>query len=98
MTALLVIGATVLLLALMSLAAGRRIAPRADRLTMQWRRDGTPRWSLPRTAALSFTPALALATLAAVAFAGGSRSALLFVSATFVGAHALHLFLLRKRG
>ncbi|WP_313192178.1 hypothetical protein [Shinella zoogloeoides] len=90
--------ATLALMALMSGLAVRRIAPGAERLTMQWKRDGRPNWSLPRHAALAFTPVLATAMLALVAIRGGTAMAMLPLCAAFIGAHALHLFLLARRG
>ncbi|WP_411033242.1 hypothetical protein [Shinella sp. BYT-45] len=90
--------ATVAFLALMSALAARRIAPGAERLTMQWKWDGRPNWSLPRNAALAFTPAFAAIVLAIVAARDGTAAAILPVCAAFVGVHGLHLFLLAKRG
>ena len=90
--------ATVALLALMSGLAARRIPPGAERLTMQWKWDGRPNWSLPRNTALAFMPALAAVVLAIVATSGETTTTILPVCAAFIGAHALHLFLLAKRG
>ena len=97
MTPLLLAGATFLLLAAMSLFAARHVAPGAERLTMQWRRDGAPAWSLPRAAALAFMPVLGAVVLAATASIA-EPDALPVVCVVLPAAHALHLFLLRKRG
>ena len=97
MTSLLFAGATLLLLAGMSLFAHRHIAPHARRLTMQWRRDGSPGWSLPRGAALAFMPALGAVVMAATA-AFAEPDALPVVCTALPAAHALHLFLLARRG
>ncbi len=90
--------ATVALLALISRLAAQRIAPGAERLTMQWKWDGRPSWSLPRNRALAFTPILAAIILAIVAMSGETATAVLPVCAAFIAVHALHLFLLAKRG
>jgi len=90
--------ATVILMAAMSGLAARRIAPGAERLTMQWNREGKPNWSLPRNAALAFTPTLAVLVLAFVAMSGGMIVAILPLCVAFVGAHMLHLVLLARRG
>lgn len=96
-TAIIVI--TVILMVSMSVLAARRIAPRAKRLTMQWNREGKPNWSLPRNAALAFTPALAAVVLIVIAMNGGGMIvAILPVCVAFLGAHALHLILLARRG
>ncbi|MFC3073861.1 hypothetical protein [Shinella pollutisoli] len=95
MTALPLAGATLLLLAGMSLFAARHVAPGARRLIMQWKWDGTPGWSLPRGAALAFMPALGAIVMAAVAFA--EPDALPVVCAVLAAAHALHLLLLARR-
>ena len=93
MIPLLLAGATILLLAIMSLLADRHVAPDARRLAMQWKRDGSPGWSLPRGAALAFMPAALTATLI---FA--EPDALPVVCIVLPAAHALHLFLLARRG
>jgi hypothetical protein len=95
-TAIIVI--TLGLMVSMSVLAARRIAPRAERLTMQWNREGKPNWSLPRNAALAFTPALAAVVLIVIAMNGGMIVAILPVCVAFLGAHALHLILLARRG
>ena len=43
-------------------------------------------------------PAIATILLAALALGGQPFAALLIVAAAFIGAHALHLLLLAKRG
>ncbi|HVK92115.1 MAG TPA: hypothetical protein VM468_12055 [Mycoplana sp.] len=90
--------ATIAVLVLMSTVAARRIAPGVERLTMQWKWNGKPNWSLPRNGALAVTPALAAVVLAIVALSGETRAAMLLVCIAFIGVHALHLFLLAKRG
>ena len=90
--------ATIAVLVLMSAVAARRIAPGAKRLTMQWKWNGTPNWSLPRNAALAVTPALAAVVFAIVVLRGETAVALLPACIAFIGVHALHLFLLAKRG
>lgn len=89
--------ATIAVLVLMSAVAASRIAPGAERLTMQWKWNGTPNWSLPRNAALAVTPALAAVVFTIVALRG-ETAAVLPACIAFIGAHALHLFLLAKRG
>jgi len=85
-------------MAIMSAIAAQRIAPGKARLTMQWGLDGKPNWSLPRSAALAFTPALAAILLGALALGSRAVTTPLPVAAAFIGAHALHLFLLARRG
>lgn len=74
---------------------------------MQWSLDGSVNWSAPRVVALSFTPVLAgvilLATAALTAFVqpkhgqeGFAVPTMIVVALVFVGAHALHLWLIGK--
>ena len=98
MTGPLLVCATLAVMVLMSAFAARRIAPGKAPLTMQWGLDGKPNWSLPRGWALACMPAIATILLAALALGGQPFAALLIVAAAFIGAHALHLLLLAKRG
>ncbi|MBN9056246.1 MAG: hypothetical protein J0H80_21315 [Rhizobiales bacterium] len=96
--ALLLVFATLAVMALMSAIGARRIAPGKARLTMQWGLDGKPNWSLPRPLALAFIPAVAAILLSALAFGGETFGTMLPASAAFIGMHALHLALLARRG
>jgi hypothetical protein len=98
MTETLLVCATLAVMGLLSAFAARRIAPGKARLTMQWGLDGKPNWSLPRGLALAAMPTLATILLAALALGGQPFASLLIVAAAFIGAHALHLCLLAKRG
>lgn len=73
---------------------------------MQWGFDGRPIWRAPRDVALSFTPVLAALTLLPTAMAsllGPLESAdarryfgvLIVMGLAWIGAHALHLRLVR---
>ncbi|WP_433951869.1 hypothetical protein [Brevundimonas diminuta] len=91
--------------AAMSWRAARGL-PRETRLPMQWGFDGRPIWRAPRDVAFSFTPVLAALTLLPMAMAsllGPLESAdarryfgvLIVMGLAWVGAHALHLRLVR---
>nr|WP_312053858.1 hypothetical protein [Brevundimonas diminuta] len=97
--------AFVAVLAAMSWRAARGL-PRETRLPMQWGFDGRPIWRAPRDVAFSFTPVLATLTLlptAMVSLLGPLESAdarrylgvLIVMGLAWVGAHALHLRLVR---
>lgn len=88
----------------MSLWANRHFAM-FERLPMQWSLTGEVNWSASRHLALVFTPVLAALTLLcvgltfAISEALGSRESLTAtaaVSGCFVGAHALHLYLISR--
>lgn len=94
------------LLAAMSLRANRRFKSER-RLPMQWGLDGSVAWTAPRGVALAFTPALAALCLAAiVALAifvkprAGQEDLVgpvtIAVALVFLGAHALHLWLIQR--
>ncbi|MNS64565.1 hypothetical protein D3C72_976990 [compost metagenome] len=92
-------------LAGMSWRAARGLA-REQRLPMQWGFDGRPVWSAPRDLALAFTPVLAALTLmptALLSLMGPSRQGadlffdvLIGMGLVWIGAHALHLWLVRR--
>lgn len=95
----------VLLLALCSVVAGKRLPPN-DLLPMQWNLQKQVTWSAPRWIALSFTPALGAAVLLATAVSldaaernGESKGigTLIFVAIAFLAGHPLHLWLLHRR-
>ena len=99
--------AFVAVLAAMSWRAARGLT-REMRLPMQWGFDGRPIWRAPRDVALSFTPVLAALTLLPTAMAsllGPLESAdarryfgvLIVMGLAWIGAHALHLRLVRGR-
>lgn len=104
--ALAVVLTFVAVLAAMSWRVARGL-PREMRLPMQWGFDRRPTWRAPRDAALSFTPALAALTLFPTALAsllGPLEGAdtrryfgvLIVMGLAWVGAHALHLKLVRN--
>ena len=93
-------------LALMSAQANRRFEGK-DRLPMQWFLDGSVTWTAPRAVALAFIPTLAsvvlAATVALTIFAkarpgqeGFEVPVTMFVALVFIGAYALHLWLIAK--
>ena len=105
MFALVLALAFVVVLAAMSWRFARGL-PREMRLPMQWGFDGRPTWRAPRDVALSFTPVLAALTLLATALAsllGSLEGAdaqryfgvLIVMGLAWIGAHALHLRLVR---
>ena len=105
MFALVLALAFVVVLATMSWRFARGL-PREMRLPMQWGFDGRPTWRAPRDVALSFTPVLAALTLLATALAsllGSLEGAdarryfgvLIVMGLAWIGAHALHLRLVR---
>ncbi|WP_334164832.1 hypothetical protein [Phenylobacterium sp.] len=93
-------------LAAMSLTANARF--RAERrLPMQWSRTGAVNWTAPRPLALAFTPLLAALCLSATAASatfipsrpgqeGLVIPALIAAAGVFIGAHALHLWLIAR--
>lgn len=94
----------ILVLVLMSVRADRRFKAK-DRLPMQWSMDGSVNWTAPRRVALAFTPILAAIILSATAVLttvmkpkpgqeGFVIPSLLFGALVFIGAHALHLWLI----
>lgn len=93
-------------LASMSLIANGRFK-HEQRLPMQWSLNGSVNWSAPRPIALAFTPVLAAICLTATAALttvlqpragqeGLVIPANIFVALTFIGAHALHLWLIGR--
>ena len=96
----------VAMLVVMSALAARTMSPDL-RLPMQWGFDGRPRWRAPRNLALSFTPVLAALTLTPTALASllgplqGADARLYFgvltgMGVAWIGAHALHLWLVAR--
>ena len=94
------------LLPAMSLRANRRFNME-PRLPMQWGLDGSVNWTAQRRTALAFTPILAgiclTGIVALTAFLkprAGQEDFVapvnFFVAMVFVGAHALHLWLIRR--
>lgn len=93
-------------LASMSLIANSRF--RAERrLPMQWSLNGSVNWTAPRPIALAFTPVLAaiclLVTAALTTFLrprSGQEGLVIptniIVALTFIGVHALHLWLIGR--
>ena len=73
---------------------------------MQWGFDGRPTWRAPRDLALAFTPTLAAITLFPTALLpllgeagrglGLHFGVLSFMGVAWVGAHALHLWLVAR--
>ena len=101
-----VAGIAIAMLASMSLLANARFRDER-RLPMQWSLTGSVNWTAPRPLALAFTPVLAavcLSATAAVAVLVQPRPgqeglvipALVAAAVTFVGAHALHLWLIAR--
>jgi hypothetical protein len=101
-----VVAPTICLLVAMSILGNRRFGDQ-DRLPMQWSLDGSVNWTAPRAVALAFTPLLAtvvlVVTIALPAFLQPRRGegllmlpALVLIALVFIGAHALHLWLIRK--
>lgn len=77
-----------------------------ERLPMQWSLTGEVNWSASRHLALMLTPILATLTLLCVGLsfiaseALGSRESLTAtaaISGCFLGAHALHLYLISRK-
>ncbi|WP_299016603.1 hypothetical protein [uncultured Caulobacter sp.] len=102
----LVVLTTLGLLAAMSLRANRPFKGER-RLPMQWGLDGSVAWTAPRAVALAFTPVVAAISLAAVAALAifvkpraGQEDlvgpAVIAVALVFLGAHALHLWLIQR--
>jgi hypothetical protein len=94
------------LLTAMSLNANRRFKLER-RLPMQWWLNGSVTWTAPRAIALAFTPVLAAICLSAIAALSisleprpGQEGLVLpvniLMAATFIGIHALHLFLIER--
>jgi hypothetical protein len=88
----------------MSLWANRHFAM-FERLPMHWSLTGKVNWSASRRLALIFTPVLATLTLLCVGltFAAAETldsrdglTATTAISGCFVGAHALHLYLISR--
>ena len=90
----------------MSVAANRRFKDER-RLPMQWSANGSVNWTAPRAIALAFTPVLAAISLLATAVlttflhpkAGQGGFVIptnIVMALIFIGAHALHLSLIRK--
>lgn len=98
--------AAICLLVAMSVRANRRFKNH-DRLPMQLYLDGSASWTAPRKVALSFTPILAaiilMATAALTTFLNPKAGqeglvipAIVLIALVFIGAHALHLWLIGK--
>ena len=96
----------VAVLAAMSVCSAKGLA-RDQRLPMQWGFDGRATWRAPRDVALAFTPVLAALTLIPTALASllgplegaGARlylGVLTGMGLAWVGAHALHLWLMAR--
>jgi hypothetical protein len=96
----------ILVLILMSLRADRRFA-KEPRLPMQWSFSGGVNWTAPRRLALAFTPFLAIFILSATVVStivfkprpgqeGFEVPVISFLALAFIGAHALHLWLVNK--
>ena len=96
----------VAVLAAMSARSAKGLA-RDQRLPMQWGLDGRATWRAPRDVALAFTPVLAAVTLISTALASllgpveGADAGLYFgvltgMGLAWVGAHALHLWLVAR--
>lgn len=100
MTPSLIAAFTLGLLALLSLAANRRLAHVA-RLPMQWSWRGAVNWRAPRALALAFTPALAAIVLGSMLAAGPMRPGEAWImgvmAAVFIAAHLLHLCLVLRQ-
>jgi len=97
---------TLALLTAMSLRANARFKTERQ-LPMQWGLDGSITWTASRGVALAFTPALAaicLAAIFALAIFGKPRAGqeglvlpvVIAVAAGFLGAHALHLWMIER--
>ncbi|WP_028956173.1 hypothetical protein [Sulfitobacter sp. 20_GPM-1509m] len=79
-----------------SVVAGNKF-PTAARLPMQWGLNGKPTWSAPRTAALTFTPVLAIiVTGFLIVVAGAATHIAAIVVILFFAAHLLHLWLVYR--
>ena len=98
--------AALIVLVVMSQRANRKFRNSA-RLPMQWSLGGQVNWTAPRHIALSFTPVLAAFILAAVVILtivatpragqeGYEIPVVVLVALTFIGIHALHLWLLNR--
>lgn len=96
----------IMVLLIMSLRANARFRSE-NRLPMQWSFSGSVNWTAPRPVALAFTPTLATIILvAAVASTlaltprpgqeGFEVPMIAFIAITFVGVHALHLWLINR--
>lgn len=100
MTPLLTVAFTLGLLALLSLAANRRLAPVA-RLPMQGSWGGVVTWGTPQPLALAVTPALAALVFGSVLAAGiahpGEAGILAPMAAAIVVAPLLHLYLVLRQ-
>jgi hypothetical protein len=97
---------TICILAVMSIRANGRFKDE-DRLPMQWSLDKSVNWTAPRAVALAFTPVLAALVLSATVVLtmsgkpkpgqeGLELPTMLFIALVFIGAHALHLWLIEK--
>jgi hypothetical protein len=91
-------------LGVMSIRANRRFKDE-ERLPMQRSFDRSVNWTAPRAIALAFTPILAAlilsATVALTVFVkprpgqeGFEVPTMMFIALVFIGAHALHLWLI----
>ncbi|MDF1726285.1 MAG: DUF1648 domain-containing protein [Sulfitobacter sp.] len=90
--------AVMLVIAAFALAiyAGPRL-PAAQRFPMQWGLNGQPTWFAPRRFALYFTPVLsAFVTLFTFLLAGSDQHFTAIMAVSFLGAHLLHLWLIRR--
>ena len=90
----------------MSVRANRRFRGEA-RMPMQWSFGGSINWTAPRPLALAFTPVLAtvcllgFAAMSSFSQPGAGQEGLvipvnIFVALIFIGAHAVHLWLIDK--
>lgn len=86
----------ILAIIMSSVVAGRKL-PTAARLPMQWGLNGKPTWSAPRTAALTFTPVLAIIVTGFVFCVAGTATYIAaIVVIAFFAAHLLHLWLVYR--
>jgi hypothetical protein len=94
------------LLALASVWADKRFRGE-ERLPMQWSFAGKVNWTAPRRLALAFTPTLGgliLAVTALLVLSGSARQGqkyegapvIVLLGIAFLGAHALHLWLIDR--
>jgi hypothetical protein len=69
--------------------------PKDAQVPMQWTFRGTPTWTLPKIAAVLFTPCLAVIVSGVIVLTAGSSeraSAILpLIAGSFLVAHVLHL-------
>ena len=73
--------------------------PKGAQVPMQWTFQGTPTWTLPKMAAVLFTPCLAVMVSGVIVLTAGNSeraSAVLpLITGSFLFAHVLHLVLVK---